>query len=546
MNRYFLVGAGPITSRNAWPIATFKSSITRLPCRTLGFVVAFGLKNTLAARPFFCLSRLAAWLLVLALGLAGPILVWAQVPAPRSAAELVPGPAVVPLTATYSLGVRLRGGAITSHSEFPEIEGFRKTDLVTSTATRLVAGRRSVAELTLTQRYAPYGEGTYQVPAFDLTVNGQVLHSPGGRVRVAAAPASAPLDEAQVDAGQGIGSLDQLLGKPKPKYFYEPVDHASLVLEADRERVYVGEGVRVSLYLYVQPADQAVLNFYNFAEQLPALVQQLRQPTTWEVPAAESAVVPDTVRREGATYLRFRLAQNTYYPLTAQALQFPALSLTMTKFKLLKNPQPGEDNRLAIYKTYSAPALRVAVRPLPARPGAPAGTVPVGHYVLREGISRTQFRTGEAFVYTFGIEGVGNAAALVLPAPRTTPQLEVYGPDIKEDKLPDGTPRKSFRYRLVPHQPGVLRLDSLFQLAFFDPTTARYDTLRSELRPVVSGQAKPMAAANPIDDPYYGPALASADSRVQPLDVYRQVRRYAGWLVGGLLVVAAVGWWRSS
>jgi len=252
------------------------------------------------------------------------------------------------------------------------------------------------------------------------------------------------------------------------------------------------------------------------------------------------------VRRAGATYLRFRLAQNTYYPLTAQALQFPALSLTMTKFKLLKNPQPGEDNRLAIYKTYSAPALRVAVRPLPARPGAPAGTVPVGHYTLHEGISQTQFRTGEAFVYTFGIEGVGNAAALVLPVPHATPQLEVYGPDIKDDKLPDGTPRKSFRYRLVPHQPGVLRLDSLFQVAFFDPTTGRYDTLRSELRPVVSGLAKPIAAANPTDDPYYGPALAWADSRVQPLDVYQQVRRYAGWLVGGLLVVAAVGWWRSS
>jgi hypothetical protein len=511
----------------------------------LPLVVDIGLKNTLATRRFFCLSRLVTWLL-LAASFGTPAAARGQQPAPGPAAELVPGPAVVPLTATYSLGVRLRGGAITSHSEFPEIEGFRKTDLVTSTATRLVAGRRSVAELTLTQRYAPYTEGTYQVPAFDLTVNGQVLHSPGGRVRVAAAPASAPLDEAQVGAGQGIGSLDQLLGKPKAKYFYEPVDHASLVLEADRERVYVGEGVRVSLYLYVQPADQAVLNFYNFAEQLPELVQQLRQPTTWEVPAAESAIVPDTVRRAGATYLRFRLAQNTYYPLTAQALQFPALALTMTKFKLLKNPQPGEENRLAIYKTYAAPALRVAVRPLPTRPGAPAGTVPVGQYVLREGISTTRFRTGEAFVYTFGVEGVGNAAALVLPAPRATPQLEVYGPDIKEDKLPDGTPRKSFRYRLVPHQPGVVRLDTLFKLVFFDPATARYNTLRSELRPEVNGQANLVAAANPTDDPYYGPALTWADSRLQPLDVYQDVRRYAGWLIGGLLVVAAVGWWRSS
>jgi hypothetical protein len=504
------------------------------------------LKNVWATRRFLYLCRVVAGLL-LAWGLAGPAAARGQQPAPGPGAELVPGPAVVPLTATYSLGVRVRGAAIASHSEFPEIEGFRKTGgLVKTTATRLVAGRGSVSELTLTQQYAPYAEGTYQVPAFDLTVNGQVLHSPGGRVRVAAAPASAPLDEAQVGTDQGIGSLDQLLGKPKAKYFYEPADHASLVLEADRERVYVGEGVRVSLYLYVQPADQALLNFYNFAEQLPALVQQLRQPTAWEVPAPDAPIVPDTVRRAGANYLRFRLAQNTYYPLTAQALRFPALALTMTKFKLLKNPQPGEENRLAIYKTYAAPALQVAVRPLPARPGQPPASLPVGHYVLRESISQTQFRTGEAFVYTFGVEGIGNAAALVLPTPRSTPQLEVYGPDIKEEKLPDGTLRKSFRYRLVPHQPGVLPLDSLFQLVFFDPTTSRYDTLRPEVRPEVRGAARPIATASPVDDPFYGPALERADSQLQPLNVYQDVRRYAGWLIGGLLVVAVVGWWRSS
>ena len=485
-----------------------------------------------------------SWLLGLA-GLWNCPVALAQ-PAPAAEAELVPGPAVMPLTATYTLGVRLRGAAITSHSEFPEIEGFRKAGLTTTRATRLVAGRPSVTELTLTQRYAPYTEGTYQLAPFDLTVNGQVLHSPGGRVRVAAAPATTPLTDAAVVPGQGIGSLDQLLGKPKPKYFYEPPDHASLALEANRTQVYVGEGVRVSLYLYLEPADQALLNFYNFTEQLPALVQQLRQPTAWEVPTADAAIVPDTVRRAGAVYLRFRLAENTYYPLTVQDLRFPPLALIMTKYRLLKAPQPGEDNKLAMYKTYNAPAVRVAVRPLPARPSAPAANVPVGHYVLREGISGLRFRTGEAFVYTFGVEGAGNATALVLPAPRSTPKLEVYGPDIREEKLPDGTPRKNFRYRLVPHQPGVLRLDSLFHLVFFDPITARYDTLRPELRPEVSGPARAVAAATPADDFFYGPALAAADNRLQPLDVYQDVRRYAGWLVGALLVVTAVGWWRAS
>jgi len=216
------------------------------------------------------------------------------------------------------------------------------------------------------------------------------------------------------------------------------------------------------------------------------------------------------------------------------------LQLTLTKFKLLKKPEPGDNERLAMYKTYTAPALRVAVRPLP-----PPGAAVVGDYVLREGISGTRFRTGEAFTYTFGVEGTGNSAALAPPPLRPRAGLAVYGPDVREEPLPDGRFRKNFRYRLVPQRPGPLAFDSLVALPFFNPLTARYDTLRPELRIAVSGPARATAAASPTDDPFYGPALARADAQLQPLDVYRQVGRYAEVLLAVLLGVAAVGWWRA-
>jgi len=465
-------------------------------------------------------------------------------PGPPAAGEvaLLPPSATVALTGPFTLAFRLRGAALASHSDFPEIEGFRKGGLAQTTTTQLLPGGARRTELTVTQRYLPYTEGTYTVPPFSLTVNGQVLRSAGARVRVVAAPAPAPDAGVAPPSGVAVGSLDQLLGKPKPKYFYEPPDNASLALEADHDQVFVGQGVRVNLYFYLKPADQAVLNFYDFNNQLTELLRQLRQPTTWEVAAPDPSVLPDTVRRAGGQlYLRFRLAGGTYYPLTAQALRFPALQLTLTKFKLLKKPQPGDTERLAIYKTYAAPALRVAVRPLPAPGGAVVGT-----YALHEGISGTRFRTGEAFSYTFGVEGQGNAAALTLPPLRPHPGLEVYGPDIKAEALPDGRFRKNFRYRLVAHRPGSLPLDSLLALPFFNPLTARYDTLRPELRLLISGEAHPLAAAQAADDPFYGPALTRADAQLQPLDVYPAVGRYAALLVGALLVVAVVGWWRAG
>jgi hypothetical protein len=457
------------------------------------------------------------------------------VPAAGEVALVAPA-ASVPLAGPFTLAFRLRGAVLGSHSDFPEIEGFRKAGLTTTTTTRLLPGGKRSTELLVAQRYFPYTEGDYVIPAFTLTVNGQELRSRGGRVRVGVGP----LDTSGVPPGAGVGSLDQLLGKPKPRYFYEPPDAGQLELTADRSQVYVGQGVRVDLYFYLKPADQALLNFYDFNNQLTELLRQLRQPTTWEVAAPDPSPLPDTVRRNGAVFLRFRLAGRTYYPLTKEALQFPALQLTLTKFKLLKKPEPGDNERLAMYKTYTAPALRVAVRPLP-----PPGAAVVGDYLLREGISTTRFRTGEAFTYTFGVEGMGNAAALTLPPLKPRAGLAVYGPDVREEALPEGRFRKSFRYRLVPQRPGPLALDSLLALPFFSPTTARYDTLRPGLRIDVSGQARATAAVSPTDDPFYGPALSRADASLQPLDVYRQVGRYAAVLLAVLLGVAAVGWWRA-
>ncbi|MDO7874635.1 BatD family protein [Hymenobacter sp. ASUV-10] len=464
--------------------------------------------------------------------------------------ELVLGPARLPLTSYYTIAFRLRGAALDTYSDFPELEGFKKSGKTSTTTTRIVQGK-SFSELTITQRYAPYGEGKQVIKPFQLTVNGQAVRSAGATVQVEAvttappaitAPASPPADL------QAVGDLDKLFGKPKAALYQEVPDHASLAVVAERSRVFVGEGVKVGLYFYLQPADQELLNFHDFSGQLPTLLQQLHQTTAWEVPAASPSEKPDTLRRNGQLYLRFRLAEAFYYPLTAEPLRFPALSLTMIKFKKLKKPEPGQNNLLPTYKTFAAPAVQVQVRPLPPHPLR--DQVPVGDYQLREAISRTSFRVGQAFTYAVGVEGRGNLASVLMPALTAPPDLEVYGPELREKPVLGGG-TKLFRYRLVAHRPGMLRLDSLLQFIVFNPRTARYDTLRPELQLQVRGAATaaPSRQLKPEDDPFYGPALASADTELQPLDVYRQVRQYATWLLAGLALLAVGGMansWRNK
>lgn len=460
-------------------------------------------------------------------------------------ASVVLGPSTFSINEYYTISFQLRGQPLERYSAFPDLEGFKKSGKSSTTTTRIVNGQSST-ELTITQRYAAFAEGTYVLKPFSMKVNGFTVESEGATLKVGPQPATPPVPPG--GPLQGIGLLDQLFGKPKPQDYVEPQDQAFLALVPDKQRVFVGEGVHVGLYFYLTPQDQAVLNFYNFASQLPGIIRQLRQRTVWEESFDEQEVLPESVTVGGKPFLRYRLWEAELYPLNTQPLTFPAVELQMLKYKVAKKPAAGLDNRLEGYKTYRSAARTVPVVTLPVHPLR--DQVPVGIYEVKEAIDRTTFRTGRAFTYTFTVEGEGNLAAVNLPAPPTTPELEVYGPEVQQTLTRQNGRvggRKSFRFRLVARRPGPVALDTLFRLVVFNPATARYDTLRAGLQPVVRGKEQTATAfrARP-DDPYYQEALPDADATLQPRNAYRNVRRYANMVVVALLTLALVGWWRAK
>ena len=475
-------------------------------------------------------------------------------PAPRAPAatedtqvELELSAPVFPVTEYFTISFRLRGGRLERYSAFPDLEGFKKSGKSSTTTTRIVEGR-TTTELIITQRYAAYAEGDYVVKPFTMTVNGQTVRSAGATLKVGPAPTAATPGTPPAGGGlQGLGLLDQLFGKPKPQEYVEPKDNAFLALVPDKTSVFVGEGVHIGLYFYLTPTDQGLLDFYNFAGQLPGILRQLRQRTAWEEPFDEQEILPETVTMGGRQFIRFRLYEAEYYPLNAEPLVFPAVALQMVKYRVAKKPAEGLDNRLEGYKTYRTAARTIQVKTLPPHPLR--DQVPVGSYQLRESIDRTAFRTGQAFTYSFGVEGEGNLAALNAPVLQPRAGLEVYGPDVQQELTRQGGRvggRKVFQYRFVARRPGALPLDSLLALVYFDPATGRYDTLRPELRPAVRGAVRSAATFRArTDDPFYQNVLFDANSTMQPLEAYRDVSRYANYILLVLLAGAAWGWWRA-
>ncbi|TGE19791.1 BatD family protein [Hymenobacter elongatus] len=487
--------------------------------------------------------RLLFLLLLCWLGLSQAV----QAQATTAQADIVLGRAAFPVNEYFTISFRLRGAPLERYSPFPDIEGFKKSSKSSTTTTRIVGGQ-STTELSITQRYAAYAEGTFELKPFTMTVNGLAVQSVGATLQVGPQQAAPTGPAAGSGAVQGLGLLDKLFGKPKPQDYVEPRDNAFLALVPDKTTIYVGEGVHLGLYFYLTPSDQGLLSFYDFGGQLPKIVQLLRRRTAWEEPFDEQEIVPETVTAGGKTYLRYRLYEAQYYPLNAQPLVFPEVALQMIKYKVAKTPEAGLDNRMESFKTYRSVARTIAVKPLPPHPLR--DLVPVGTYQLREAIDRTTFRTGQAFTYSFVVEGEGNLAALAAPVPLLPAGLEVYGPDTelgitRQAGRVGGS--KWFRYRLIARQPGVLALDSVFSLVVFNPTTSRYDTLRAGVRPVVKGASPAATAFNTHpDDQFYQEVLNTADNTVQRLDVYKDTHRYANYILLALAVLAAFGWWRSG
>ncbi|WP_157807561.1 BatD family protein [Hymenobacter chitinivorans] len=462
-------------------------------------------------------------------------------------ADIVLGRTSFPVNDYFTISFRLRGAPLERYSPFPDIEGFKKSSKSSTTTTRIVGGQTST-ELTITQRYAAYNEGEFELKPFSMTINGQVVQSAGGKLQVLAQQAAVPPPPAG-GAVQGLGLLDKLFGKPKPQEYVEPHDNAFMALVPDKATVFVGEGVHVGLYFYLTPADQGLLSFYNFGGQLPEILRLLRQRTAWEEPFNEQEIVPETVVAGGKTYLRYRLYEAEYYPLNTQPLTFPEIPLQMVKYRVAKKPEAGLDNRMEGFKIYRTAARTITVKPLPPHPLR--DQVPVGDYRLREAIDRTTFRTGKAFTYSFTVEGEGNLAALAAPVlPPLPAGVEVYGPDTELGVTRQGGRvggAKRFTYRLIARRPGPLALDSLFSMVVFNPSTGRYDTLRAEVKPELKGAEKTVGtfSARP-DDPFYQDVLESADNTLQARDAYSEVRRYANYILLVLGVLAVVGWWRSG
>ena len=436
----------------------------------------------------------------------------------------------------FTITLKIQNERLRQYGEFPQIPGFRQAGTSSSSSTNVVNGQISSSQ-SVTQTYLPNQEGTFQLAPFTLTVNEQTVNSPGTTITV-----GAPRQQ-NAQRGNPFGDpFDDLFGQREPQEFVEVKDNAFLSLTTNEDEVYLGEGFTTTLAFYLAEDDQAMFQFpSDLGAQLTEILKKIKPSNAWEENFNIEQINGAPVTINGRRYKQYKIYQATFYPLNLEPIGFPSVPLTMIKYRVAKNPSFFGRRRQADNKTFTTQPKTVRVKELPPHPLKDA--VAVGNYQLDESVSTQKVNTGSSFNYNFKVVGEGNVSAVDKPTVKPSEHFEVYPPSVEQNIVRrNGQVRgsKAFSYYIVPNEPGTYRLGDLFSWVYFNPTTAQYDTLTSDITLQVEGKSRKNEMISEQDVGSFYDKISRVDNTLTPRRGDNWEQLLANGLILSMLVLTAV------
>lgn len=457
-----------------------------------------------------------------------PIICW-SVNAQEVRIEL--GPDEVALNETFNIKITVTEEKIRSYDPLPEIPGFQKQGVSQSSSMNIVNGQMSSSNSVI-QYYKPLRKGQFTLSGFSISVNGRNVSSGGKTISVVDARASAG------GRNRAIDPFDDFFGgsREEPEYV-EVDDDAFFSLTVDKNEVYVGEGVNVTLAFFFSEENQALFNFHDAGKQLEKIINQIKPANAWEENFNITSIQPDKVEINGKTWTRFKIYQATFFPFNSGVIDFPSVGWEMIKYRVARNPSFFGSNRLQDFKTFYSLPRQVTVKPLPPHPLR--NEVSVGNFQLRESVNQDQVTTGEGFTYNFGVTGEGNISSIRAPRKKNAQKLNSFDPNerIQINKNRGRiTGMKEFTYFITLNEAEEVAMRDHFEWIYFNPALEKYDTLRPSLAVNVTGESKINQA---ISSSRLGGIYDLID--VEDNTLLNQKYKYYFSVLINLLLVGAVG-----
>jgi hypothetical protein len=352
---------------------------------------------------------------------------------------------------------------------FPEIAGLEKRSKSATSAINTVGGKKVVVQ-TISQQYFALKQGTYNIEPFFITVNGVKIKSE--ELTVVYSPGSV--------SNPDVAVQDDVTVVPESDNNGEDI---FLSVGTNKKSVFMREGFALGMSLYVAENAPVQMDFYQVNAQLQAILKKLRPVGCWEENVGIEEIIKHRITIGGRKYTAYNLYQAQFFPMTLQDIVFPSVTLDMLV------GGAGKTGEGKVIKSFHSKAIKIVVKPLPPHPLK--DQIAVGEYSLVERLSSKMVYPGESIRYLFRIEGRGNIAAIPMPEIATNSAFDFYPPDVSRVIKRSSqyvTGEKSFDYFVVPRQDGTFPLGRYFQWIYFNPRTAKYDTLISQKTLQVKGE----------------------------------------------------------
>ncbi|MGZ3440568.1 MAG: BatD family protein, partial [Polyangia bacterium] len=318
----------------------------------------------------------------------------------------------------------------------------------------------------------------------------------------------APLKNAMSSVGKQPGPQPGIGLQPAPDSLHGDED---LFVDAsvDKTKIYVGQQVTASWHLYTQ---SDILKYRPLSEP--------KYEDFW----SEDLFVPtshlawDRALVKGHEYEVALLLKKALFPLKAGKLSITPLEAEATTMQTAFMAGASDARK--------SKALQVEVMPLPVE-GRPPGfeAANVGHYDVSSSVDRTAVKAGEAVTWKVTVRGVGNIRNVRLPKLDKLEGFRLYEPTTRETIEPGDEihGQKVYTYLLLPQKGGALSVPAV-ELAYFDPTTAKYATAKSQpIALTIEGDPTKVESASPTS-----PTENLLGQQVRPIRNRAQVRSSVG------------------
>jgi hypothetical protein len=230
----------------------------------------------------------------------------------------------------------------------------------------------------------------------------------------------------------------------------------------DRNEVYVGEQVTLSLYIYSR-VDLSSVDAVTMPKLEGFWSEDVDSPTQL---SGEQRVI------NGIPYRAYLLRRRALFPVKAGTLTITAAEADITTGFLFAGHR--------VHRVSNA--LKVKVKPLP--PGAPAGmaNANVGEWHLSVDVSPTRVELGQPITVKIILEGSGNVKNVTPPKLTVPSSLKVYDPTTTDKLSPSKNRIQGKRvqeYLVMPQRTGTFTLPAL-EFPYFDPRRKQYEVARTD------------------------------------------------------------------